>query len=172
MESKLGAIQCYEELSHVTRNHYNGHLREQSLHLCNIEPFPSRHSVKQEKKTVAPLQKESVYDFNDSDDDGLVVDENPPVQSRRSYQRAVAVPATPALPPISTFSSNASMGNFAAAAAAAAAAGSTSMAAVTDHHDSKQGSLKLRLSCERLFLFLSFDSKGAFSSKGEESAEP
>ncbi|CAN7983467.1 unnamed protein product [Ixodes pacificus] len=102
--------------------------------------------IKQEKKTVAPLQKESVYDFNDSDDDGLVVDENPPAQSRRSYQRAVAVPATPALPPISTFSSNASMGNFAAAAAAAAAAGSTSMAAVTDHHDSKQGSLKLRLS--------------------------
>lgn len=110
-------------------------------------------SVKQEKPApaappppppVAPLHKESVYDFNDSDDDGLVVDENPPPQPRRSYQRAVAIPATPALPPISTFSNNASMGNFAAAAAAAAAAGSTS--SVMDSQDSKQGSLKLRLS--------------------------
>ncbi|CAN8018290.1 unnamed protein product, partial [Ixodes persulcatus] len=89
----------------------SGHLREQSLCPRNTKPFSARCSVKQEKKTVAPLQKESVYDFNDSDDDGLVVDENPPAQSRRSYQRAVAVPATPALPPISTFSSNASMVN-------------------------------------------------------------
>ncbi|XP_049527858.1 histone lysine demethylase PHF8 isoform X2 [Dermacentor silvarum] len=105
-------------------------------------------SVKQEKPApapppVKPLHKESVYDFNDSDDDGLVVDENPPPQPRRSYQRAVAVPATPALPPISTFSNNASMGNF-AAAAAAAAAGTTSP--VMESQDSKQGSLKLRLS--------------------------
>ncbi|KAH7978060.1 hypothetical protein HPB49_004348 [Dermacentor silvarum] len=77
--------------------------------------------VKQEKPPppqppVKPLHKESVYDSNDSNDDGLVVDENPPPQPRRSYQRAVAIPATPALPPISTFSNNASMGNFAAAA--------------------------------------------------------
>ncbi|KAH7984939.1 hypothetical protein HPB49_026678 [Dermacentor silvarum] len=62
---------------------------------------------------VKPLHKESVYDFNDSDDDGLVVDENPPPQPRRSYERAAAIPATPDLPPISTFSINASMGNFA-----------------------------------------------------------
>ncbi|KAL3241973.1 hypothetical protein MRX96_047841 [Rhipicephalus microplus] len=106
-------------------------------------------SVKQEKPApapppVTPLHKESVYDFNDSDDDGLVVDENPPPQPRRSYQRAVAVPATPALPPISTFSNNASMGNF-AAAAAAAAAGTTS-SSVMESPDTKQGSLKLRLS--------------------------
>ncbi|KAH7942066.1 hypothetical protein HPB49_020118 [Dermacentor silvarum] len=75
--------------------------------------------VKQEKPGPAPLpvnllHKESVYDFNDSDDDGLV--------------RAVAVLATPALPPIFAFSNNASMGNFAVS------------------KDSKQGSLKLRLS--------------------------
>ncbi|KAL3241974.1 hypothetical protein MRX96_047841 [Rhipicephalus microplus] len=98
-------------------------------------------SVKQEKPApapppVTPLHKESVYDFNDSDDDGLVVDENPPPQPRRSYQRAVAVPATPALPPISTFSNNASMGNF-AAAAAAAAAGTTS-SSVMESPDTKQ----------------------------------
>ncbi|KAH8021020.1 hypothetical protein HPB51_011799 [Rhipicephalus microplus] len=112
-------------------------------------PAPSPLSVKQEKPApapppVTPLHKESVYDFNDSDDDGLVVDENPPPQPRRSYQRAVAVPATPALPPISTFSNNASMGNF-AAAAAAAAAGTTS-SSVMESPDTKQGSLKLRLS--------------------------
>ncbi|KAH7978555.1 hypothetical protein HPB49_005871 [Dermacentor silvarum] len=74
--------------------------------------------VKEEKPApalppVKPLHKESVYYFNDSEDGGLVVDENPPPQPRRSYERAVAIHATPALPPISKFSINASMGNFA-----------------------------------------------------------
>ncbi|XP_064488652.1 histone lysine demethylase PHF8-like [Ornithodoros turicata] len=114
---------------------------------------------KQEKKQGPLLvsQRESVYDFNDSDDDGLVVDENPPATQqqslRRSYQRAVALPSTPPLPPISTFNSAASMGNFAAAAAAAAAAGTTTavMPGVPDSDfgvqgEARQGSLKLCLS--------------------------
>ncbi|KAL1416145.1 hypothetical protein MTO96_006412 [Rhipicephalus appendiculatus] len=56
----------------------------------------ARRNRPQHHHPVTPLHKESVYDFNDSDDDGLVVDENPPPQPRRSYQRAVAVP--PRLP--------------------------------------------------------------------------